>query len=231
MESNEKKPHGVGIRYGYTDESVATRWCAPNIGERNRRRIEIVTVINSSTNIFYRAWVIGMSAEDFLADIESPQLRVLLHHWLEVRGQRRMPSWHDIRPTTIKAQLPIVWSWKYDRASDKFTGRLAGERIQAVFATNIRGAAMSDVFSGHDYARMFARHKRVLSEPAFFRGRGLVFRHLDRFDAGERIILPLAGDGSNGDGIIGATDFQSNLGAVPDDVLRVGEIEEWFAID
>lgn len=171
-----------------------------------------------------------MSVAIFFDAVESTSLRALIHHWAEARGDRLMPSWNDIRPAAIKAQLPIVWSWKFDRAADEFTGRLAGERIQAVFGVNIRGAKMSDVFSGREYERMFARHKRVVTTPEFFRGHGLVFRHIDRFDVGERIILPLADDGRTGDGIIGATEFQSSYGALPREIDASGEIEQWFAL-
>ncbi len=172
-----------------------------------------------------------MIRETFIAAIDSAALQRVAGHWLDVRRDRVMPGWNDIRPGAIAAQLSIVWSWKFDRMNGEFTGRLAGERIRQVLGTNFRGAKMSDVFSGHDYARIFARHKRVLAIPELFLGKGLVFRHLDRFDIGERIILPLADDGVNGDGIIGATDFVSNRGAPPDSGALAGEAERWFALD
>lgn len=142
-----------------------------------------------------------------------------------------MPAWEDIRPSALKAQLSIIWAWKLDRQSGEFVGRLAGERIQAAFKTTIRGARMSDVFPAREYERMLARHMRVAREPAFFRGSGLVFRHLDRIDIGERVILPLAGDGENGDGIIGATDFTSYSGMPDETLLNGGEREQWFTLD
>ena len=172
-----------------------------------------------------------MSSEAFIAAINSAALQRVVRHWLDIRRDRLLPGWNDIRPAAIRAQLSIVWSWKFDRATNEFTGRLAGERIQSVFGTNFRTAKMADVFSGHDYPRIFARHKRVLTMPEFFCGHGLVFWHLDRFDIGERIILPLADDGLNGDGIIGATDFVSNYGIPPDSVVLTGETEQWFALD
>lgn len=142
-----------------------------------------------------------------------------------------MPAWEDIRPSAIKLVLPILWSWKFDRATGEFIGRLAGERIQTVFGRVIRNARMSDVFEGHDFLLALRRHTRVAMEPAFFRGRGLVFQHLGRFDIGERIILPLATEGTLADGIIGATAFQSELGAPPEKLVRKGEIEHWYTVD
>jgi hypothetical protein len=172
-----------------------------------------------------------MSWEAFADAVESPSLRVLVAHWREVRGDRLMPAWNDVSPAAIKAQLPIIWAWKFDPVADEFTGRLAGERIEALFGKSIRGIKMTDVIFGRGQELTFARHKRVVASPLFFRGHGLVYRHMDRFDIGERVILPLADDGANGDGIIGATEFHSNFGAPPDALLRSGETEEWFALD
>lgn len=172
-----------------------------------------------------------MSLSEFENSIQSDLLRGLVRHWAEARGGRRMPGWDSIRPAAIKAQLPYVWSWKFDRATGEFVGRLAGERIQSIFGVNIRGARMADVFAGHEFDKMLQRHRRVATEPALFRGYGLVFRHLDRFDMGERVILPLAEDGENADGIIGATETRTTLGTPPDGLTLNQEIEEWFALD
>ena len=171
-----------------------------------------------------------MSLERFEHSVESPALRNVVRHWADARRGRRMPGWDDISPAAIKEQLTIIWSWRFDSASGEFIGRLAGERIESVLGMSIRGVRMSEVFARHDYAKTLARHTRVMREPAFFRGHGLIFRHLDRFDIGERIILPLGDDGEHGDGIIGATEQQSNYGTPPEDVVRGAEIEEWFTL-
>ena len=141
-----------------------------------------------------------------------------------------MPGWGDLKPSAMKEQLKNIWVWRFDSASREFVGRLAGERIESVLGLSIRGARMADVFARHDYTKAFARHLRVMTEPALYRGHGLIFRHLDRFDMGERIILPLADDGEHGDGIIGVTEFESNYGAPSEDVLRGAETGSWFTL-
>jgi hypothetical protein len=172
-----------------------------------------------------------MSLERFEHSIESPSLRNVVHHWVEARGARAMPGWDNLKPSAIKEQLTIIWVWRFDSVSRQFVGRLAGERIESVLGVSIRGARMSEVFARHDYAKAFARHMRVMTEPACYRGHGLVFRHLDRFDMGERVILPLADDGEHGDGILGATEFESNYGTPPADVVRGAEVEQWFTLE
>jgi len=173
----------------------------------------------------------AMSLERFEHSVESPALRNVIRHWSEARGTRRMPGWDNLSPAAIKEQLTIIWCWRFDSVSRDFVGRLAGERIESVLGMSIRGVRMSQVFARHDYAKALARHMRVMTGPAFFRGQGLVFRHLERFDIGERIILPLADDGAHGDGILGATEYQSNYGMPPEDVLRGAETAQWFTLE
>jgi hypothetical protein len=144
----------------------------------------------------------------FLVGIEAPALRAVAQHWRAARGDRKMPAWRDIDPAAIAPYLPIVWSWKYDRAADTMTGRLAGEEINALFGKNLRGVPMTEFFSGREYDSIFARHRRVAVEPAFMHGFGIIFGRVGRFGVGERIVMPLAEDGEHGDGIIGATSYQ-----------------------
>lgn len=146
-----------------------------------------------------------MGFEDFLAAIEEPALHDVALQWRAARGVKGMPGWRDIDPAAIAPHLPIIWSWKYDRSTDSFTGRLAGEKINAAFGKNLRGAKMEEFFADWQYDLIFVRHKRVVTQPAFAHGSGPVFIHAKRYGAGERIILPLAANGVYGDGILGAT--------------------------
>ncbi|HUO93761.1 MAG TPA: PAS domain-containing protein [Rhizomicrobium sp.] len=172
-----------------------------------------------------------MSLESFEHSIESPSLRSVVRHWAESRRGRRMPGWDDLKPSAIKDQLANIWSYRFDSATGDFVGRLAGERIEFVLGMSVRGRNMRDLFAQHDYQMAYERHLRVVTEPAFFRGHGLVYRHIDRFDLGERIIMPLAQDGQHPDGIFGVTEFESTYGAPPEEILRGAEIAEWFTLE
>lgn len=168
-----------------------------------------------------------MSTADFLAAIESEPLRTIAEHWNAVRGDRLMPGWNDIVPSRISAQLKFVWVYRYDRVTRQFTGRLAGNVIETVFGKSFRGMPMTALYPPHDYERLHARAERVVREPALFRGDGRVFVHFERIGNGERIILPLADDGANGDGILGATVYQPAMGIVPP---QERESEYWYAL-
>jgi len=146
-----------------------------------------------------------MSFHDFLARIGHARLRDVAGHWDRARRGKLLPGWADLDATVLRENLTIVWAWKYDRASDRFTGRLAGEEINDAFGKSLRGADMAEFFKDFDYPNIFARHKRVVTEPACAHGLGQVFAHAQRVGLGERIIMPLAEDGVHGDGIFGAT--------------------------
>jgi hypothetical protein len=171
-----------------------------------------------------------MGQDAFAEAIESEDLRVLFRHWQECRGRRQMPAWGDIRPQSIKTVLPFVWAWKYDRASDRFTGRLAGDEIHRIFGATNAGRPMEECFPERYYGAVFALFKRVVAGPQFFRERGPVYIHLGRACLGERIVMPLADDGTNCDGIIGATLFELNRPIHPDDAPLVGTREDWFSL-
>jgi hypothetical protein len=146
-----------------------------------------------------------MGFQAFFNSIQSEALRVLAQQWADARGARRMPAFRDIDPVGIGRHLRYVWAWKYDRTSEGFTGRLAGEEIDRAFGRSLRGMKMTEFYTPDVYAVVFPRHHRVVTEPSFFHGTGMVFARMGYTMGGERIALPLAEDGSLGDGIIGGT--------------------------
>lgn len=168
-----------------------------------------------------------MSFVEFERAIVSPALKRVANHWNAARGFRRMPSWKAIQPKAIAAQLPLIWSYDYNRATGTFTGRLSGDQIDRIFGRNFRGVPMIDLYPAANFQRSFERTKRAVCEPALYRGEGMVFRHLDRYGQGERIMLPLARDGQTGDGILGATKYQTMIGAPTG---HHAEVESWFSL-
>jgi hypothetical protein len=141
-----------------------------------------------------------------------------------------MPSWPDIRPAQIYAQLPIVWSYKFDRKTGKFTGRLAGDRITQIFGKSFRGLPLAEAQPPEAYPSVYALCERVVMEPALYRRRGPIFKHLGRPGYGERIMLPLSSDGVLGDGILGATEYRHprNGGDIP--IPNTADGEEWLPL-
>lgn len=139
--------------------------------------------------------------------LDSKKLSRVLGHWHEVRGNRLMPAWEDFRARSIKAELPIMWSYRYDPERDDFIGGLAGDAIQQLLGGPIKDVSIARVHDA-DYSCLFARAKRVLFQPAVFFGRGLLFKERARQCYGERIMLPFSSGDGHVKGILGATDFK-----------------------
>ncbi len=168
----------------------------------------------------------ALSFADFHSAIQSPRLRKVAQHWNTARGGRPMPGWNDIRPSQIAGELANIWVYKYDRQSGLFTGRLAGHFIEQVFGKSFRGTPMTEIYPPAEYPRLYERSRRVVCEPAFFRGEGMVFSHVERIGQGERIMLPLAEDGEHADGILGATIYEAFAGQM----AQAEEAETWFSL-
>lgn len=172
----------------------------------------------------------GMDFSEFCQSIGSPALRAVALHWNEARGPKKMPSWQDLRPKAIAPYLPMVWSYKFDPVSGDFVGRLAGNRIAQAYGKSFRGLKLSQAHPSADrYASTHALFLRVISEPAIFRGSGRIFQLKGKFETGERIMLPLSGNGLVGDGIFGATETGQML-VIHQPVEAVHDIGEWFSL-
>jgi len=169
----------------------------------------------------------GVSYAAFEQSIESETLRRVARHWNDMRGNRPMPAWTQLRLSQIERLIPILWAYRCDRATHKFVGLMAGVNIEQIFGKSFTGTPMEELYPHKDYPRLFARADRVVNGPEFYRGTGMVFNHLDHSGSGERIMLPLAGDGVHGDGVLGATVYQFFLG---ERVEKEPDCDYWFAL-
>jgi hypothetical protein len=168
-----------------------------------------------------------MGFTEFERAIKSQSLREVARHWNEARGGRAMPDWTDLKPSSIAPQLSIIWSYRYDRAEDKFTGRLAGDQVEKVFGKTFRGTPMTRLYSADQYPIIFNRFHRIVREPAFYLEEGKVFQIVDRYGFGERIAMPLSSDGTTADGVVGATVYEAFRAT---DAQPGADTELWFPL-
>jgi len=167
---------------------------------------------------------------EFENSISSPALKQVAQHWLEICGPGRLPSWNDLRPSAIKAHLPIVWSYDYDVSRDDFVGRLAGVEITGVSTKPFKGTRLSELRPDDKYPRSLIRARRVLQEPALYRGQGLVYRTGGNSGFGERIVMPLVAQGTHPAGIFGATEYKSLAEWLLTSSDIKSENEYWFSL-
>ena len=166
----------------------------------------------------------------FESSIASPDLKKVAHYWREICSPDRLPGWNDIRPAAITAQLRIVWCYDYDPALDDFIGRLAGVTITGLTKKPFKGTRLSELRPSDKYPRALIRARRVLKEPALYRGQGLVYKTEDIGGFGERIVMPLRGAGNVPAGIFGATMFKSVIDWANAPSVSDKEDELWFSL-
>jgi hypothetical protein len=124
-----------------------------------------------------------MSALDFENAIQSEDLKSVARYWNLLRGNRKMPGWHDIKPKFIAKQLPMVWAYRYEHGTDEFIGRLAGDRIVRLLGKSFRGITMREAYPQHDYPSIFSKSMRVVGGPALHRSWGVLFRGTEKANA------------------------------------------------
>lgn len=166
----------------------------------------------------------------FESSIASADLKEVARYWHAICLGNRLPSWSDIRPAAIKSQLRIIWSYDHDAAHDDFIGRLAGVAITGLMKKQFKGARLSEIRPSDKYPRSLERARRVLKEPALYRGYGLVYKTDDIGGIGERIVMPLRSAGSVPAGIFGATAFKSVIDWAHAPCLSDKEDEQWFSL-
>ncbi|HEV2674447.1 MAG TPA: PAS domain-containing protein [Aliidongia sp.] len=144
--------------------------------------------------------------ESFREKIRSPILRKLLDYWDDVRGERLMPNWSDIKPEEIAAVLPHIWAW-HITAADEARLRLVGESIYQAMSRDLRGARPTDLYPSPTGAEIQQRLLKVARLPTCSYTVGDVFHGPLQIGTGDRLALPYA-DGRGGLGVIGASKLE-----------------------
>ncbi|HEY2010998.1 MAG TPA: PAS domain-containing protein [Rhizomicrobium sp.] len=161
--------------------------------------------------------------------IESPALRAIAAHWNEVRKDRRMPSWSDLRPTALAPYFGLIWVFRYDRTTKEFTARLAGNRMMVACGKSFRGTPLRELHPPEIFPQAQAGLMRVVSEPACGRTSGPLFKADGKITCGERIVLPLGVD-DKADGAFGASDYNRSFVTAASQIETIYNAVEWFSL-
>jgi len=167
-----------------------------------------------------------MSFESFARAVTSPALRGIVQHWSAARGVDILPAWEQMDLAKGGADLSLIWVYRYEAATGRFTGRLAGDRITKGLGKNLRGLPLDDAHSAQDYLWVHHYLTRVVRDVMGYRSGGRLFRQAGRFVEGERIALTLASDGFEADGVLGASDYRHPHLEGPFEILTENEVWE-----
>jgi hypothetical protein len=110
------------------------------------------------------------------------------------------------------------------------TGRLAGNRIARLIDKNFRGLALEQAQTPAAFGAMQPILSRVVTEPAIYLGSGNIFQYEHAFMAGERLLPPLATNGTDSDGLLGATEYERDEN-IAMGVQPAVDVSSWFDLD
>jgi hypothetical protein len=148
-----------------------------------------------------------VNATEFRALISDHRLVKLFDYWQEIRDDRSMPEWSDIKAEEIAPVLPHAWAWRVDE-SGELRLRLAGESIVQVLELNVRDKTPFDFYAPAAAKVIIDRFHRVMSEPTCSFSIGEVFYEGKSVGTGQRIALPYRDKKTLRKGVIGASSLE-----------------------
>lgn len=140
---------------------------------------------------------------------QDGQITRFYDYWDSLRVQGEVPSKKAFDPVEVGPLLRTIWMVRWDAGAGDFVYRLAGESILGNFPSPIRYKPLAKIYAPDTADEIRARYKRVCVTPAAFFARGQVYRHIDRFGTGERIILPLTDCNGRPSIVIGCTVYST----------------------
>lgn len=182
----------------------------PQAGQgRNRNQsLTLTTDWHETRSSFRKATAhadfrVGTEQNRLEASMQTKAVTALYDYWTRQRGDRAVPLRGTIEPADIAAILPDVFILEHSRLADPHF-RLAGTRICAQFARELKGTAFDGLFAPDQRNRVARITENVMAHctPAVMQV-ALVDGTLETTEA-EVVLLPVATKGRTADRIIGA---------------------------
>jgi len=153
-----------------------------------------------------------ISIDDF-THIEHAILRRLLSHWLDLTpAGRQIPDRDLLDPINFPWALPYVWLVERqagdpgDRiGTTKFRYLLAGEKINTVPGKSYARKTLAQLFDDELATYMARKLTDVCVSPAVCHDSGRIYKYTEKSGHGERLMLPLAGNGERAKYVFGCT--------------------------
>lgn len=137
--------------------------------------------------------------------LRDERLRRLVSYWFDIRGDDAVPRRQRVDPVEIPYALSLVWLCDHLPAEQRFRYRLIGQQVRDIYAGPVVGRSLDVITDGSVLPRVSDYFQRCVQLPAVVTVTGKIYSELARPARGERVLLPLAGDGRTVDGILGAT--------------------------
>lgn len=128
------------------------------------------------------------------------------YYWKSITPSGRLPGRQHLDPSDIPRLLPNIWLIDVQYAPRAYRWRLIGTEAQAGKPRSQPGGALEDHLEGEALAKVLAVLDQVVDtrQPSWAKGRPIM-PHEPAIRSIERLILPLARDGTTVDMLLGAT--------------------------
>jgi hypothetical protein len=135
-----------------------------------------------------------------------PKIHSLYGYWLKIHPGAGLPGRRHFEPMDIPQLLPNLWLLDVERDPLRFRYRLVGTKLAEFFGKAIKGGYLGDSTKPHFTEQHLAHYEDVVANRIPHYRRGQPAFAVDRsMLVVERIILPLASDGSAVDMILALT--------------------------
>lgn len=122
---------------------------------------------------------------------DDVRISELYDYWSGLRTSRNPPSIRDFDPIDVAALLKNIWMARWEPDVQDFVYRLAGENVLSANRRPMRHMALTEIFDAPIAAMLRTRYQQVCATPAIYHIRGMIYVRLERYGAGERLILPM----------------------------------------
>ncbi len=138
-----------------------------------------------------------------------PKISQLHQYWRQIHpAPGTLPGRQHFDPLQIHALLPNIWLVDVVRAPLRFRYRLVGTRIAEAIGQDTTGLWLDDVHPDfHPGSHTYQHYLSVVDHgrPSWRRGRPVFAAYSERCAEIERLLLPLAGDGTTVNVIVALT--------------------------
>ena len=150
-------------------------------------------------------------------EIQNGKLKQLLKYWTTISPDHRLPARTNIDPIQIPALLPNVMLVDVEQPATRFRFRLVGSAIVKLLGKDCKGSYVDEIrlSDEEDLEDILADYLAVLTTSAPICKRRSVMTADNRQFLYERLLLPLASDGTMIDCLLGGVYFEEQPIPVP----------------
>lgn len=135
----------------------------------------------------------------------DPRILQLLEGWRAARKGRPVAGRADFDPLSISRLLEFVWIYRLSPEHDDYVCDLAGEEVNAVWGSSIKGLTLTEIVGGAHRTTLSERWDYARGEPAILYSATEDLPDPHFVHRVERLVLPMIGRTGSIDTVLGVS--------------------------